>query len=170
MDISVDTHAMTELADFWKRAPAIVRAEMKRAVTDIDLLIQGEIQQDLPRGAGGLHGAGLVGAVHTEEHVMADNVIGMVATSQPYAEYVETGTKPHAPPIQPLEDWVRAKLGLAGKEATSAAFAIRKTIADEGTQAQPVWQDTYKRVLPKIQIKLREALARIKYRLAGNEP
>jgi hypothetical protein len=38
-----------------------------------------------------------------------------------------------APPIAPLENWVNAKFGITGKQATSFAFAISKKIAKEGT-------------------------------------
>lgn len=167
MDIAVDTSQLTQLVDLWRQAPEISGEEMLRAATEIDLLVQGELMQILPRGAGGLHGAGLAGSVFREEHLVDDGVIGMVATSQPYAEYVEVGTRPHAPPIQPLEDWVEAKLGLRDDEATSAAFAISRSIAKRGTRAQPVWQTTYQRLVPTIQAKLQQGIDRILGRLAG---
>ena len=37
------------------------------------------------------------------------------------------------PPIEPIERWVNAKLGLYGSEANSAAWGIAKKIAAEGT-------------------------------------
>lgn len=165
MDITTDTSQVAELAELWKRAPDIARAELLRTATEIDLLVQGELMQSLPKGAGGLHGAGLVGSVFTRETALADRVIGMVATSQAYADDVEVGTRKHMPPIQPLVDWVEAKLGLHDDEAEGAAWAIAKTIAKRGTRPQPVWQETYKRILPTIQNKLQAALGRIRRRL-----
>ncbi len=53
---------------------------------------------------------------------------------QDYTQYLADGRgagKP--PPIDPLEKWVEAKMGIHGKQATSIAFAISKTIAKEGT-------------------------------------
>ncbi|HEY4145172.1 hypothetical protein [Pinirhizobacter sp.] len=167
MDITIDTSQLTALVDLWNQSPEIAGQEMFRAATEIDLLIQGELMQVMPRGAGGLHGAGLTGAVFHQEQLLTDGVTGMVATSQPYAEYVEVGTKPHAPPIQPLKDWVEAKLGIRGEEAMGVAFAISRTIAKRGTRAQPVWQQTYQRLIPTIQAKLDEGLARIQARLVG---
>lgn len=51
-----------------------------------------------------------------------------------YTEQLVWGRKPGAmPPIAPLERWAQAKLGLQGSQARSAAFAIAKKIANEGT-------------------------------------
>lgn len=51
-----------------------------------------------------------------------------------YTEQLVWGRKPGAmPPIAPLERWAQAKLGLSGTQARSAAFAIAKKIANEGT-------------------------------------
>lgn len=168
MEITIDTRQFTQLAEFFRRMPDITREEVLRSITEIDLLVQGELVQAMPRGAGGLHGAGLAGSVFREEQVLADSVIGMVATPEPYAEYVEVGTKPHTPPIQPLMDWVVAKLGLRDDDAKGAAFAISKAIAKRGTRAQPVWQTTYQRLLPEIEAKLAQSVERIAARLAGS--
>lgn len=45
------------------------------------------------------------------------------------------------PPIAPLVRWVGYKLGLSGREATSAAFAIATKIAKEGTDYYPEGTD-----------------------------
>lgn len=51
-----------------------------------------------------------------------------------YTEQLVYGRRPGAmPPIAPLERWAKAKLGLSGQQATSAAFAIAKKIANSGT-------------------------------------
>jgi hypothetical protein len=38
------------------------------------------------------------------------------------------------PPVQPIEDWARFKLGLGEDEARSAAFLIARKISREGTK------------------------------------
>lgn len=167
MEITIDTSQMTRLVDLWNQSPQIAQEEALRTTTEVDLLLQGELMQKLPKGAGGLHGAGEVGSLFHEEQVLSDGVLGMVATPQPYAEYVETGTRAHKPPIQPLIDWVVAKLGYHDKEAKGVAFAIRNKIGTRGTDPQPVWQQTYNRMLPTIQQKLEAMLDRIAARLAG---
>lgn len=66
--------------------------------------------------------------------LMADGSIqwGYLA---PYSRYVEFGTEPHYPPIEPLKGWARRVLG-----DESAAYAIQRKIAQEGTQAQPFFR------------------------------
>lgn len=169
MNITLDSGSLLQLADLWRQAPEITRQELLRATTESDLLMQGELMQALPRGVGGRHGAGLVGTLFTEEHVLADNVIGLVASKEPYAEYLETGTKPHMPPLQPIVDWVQAVIGAKGEKAQEIAQAIRWKQYNQGTKAKPVWQATYKRVLQQVQANFDAAYARITSRLAGGE-
>ncbi|MFP3386732.1 hypothetical protein, partial [Tritonibacter sp. SIMBA_163] len=63
-----------------------------------------------------------------------DGVIGIVGTAALHAVPVEMGSKPHFPPIQPLEDWAHHKLDLPAEEARGAAFAIARKIAAKGTE------------------------------------
>lgn len=49
-----------------------------------------------------------------------------------HARYVEEGTRPHWPPIQPLLKWARRVLG-----DEEAAYQVQWKIAQEGTPAQP---------------------------------
>jgi len=167
MNIVTDTSQISQLASLWQQAPDITREEMTRSVTEADLLVQGELMQVLPKGAGGLHGAGLVGTLFTEERALATNVIGLTATKEPYAEYVETGTRPHMPPLQPIEDWVRSVLHLGGEEAKSAAYGIRWKQYHEGTKANRGWEKTYRKTLKAIYTKFDQAAQRITLRLAG---
>lgn len=52
-----------------------------------------------------------------------------------YTEYIVKGrSSGKRPPISPLEDWAKAKLGLQGKEALNVAFAVSNKIAREGTE------------------------------------
>lgn len=163
LEITAADHVM--LSDLWERAPEITRSELLVAMTDANLLLQGELMQDLPRGAGGA--AGLAGSIQREERVQDERVLGLVSTPLPYGEYVELGTRPHMPPIQPLVDWVEAKLGETGDAAVGAAFAIAKTIARRGTRPQPVWASTYRRVEAELRAKFDAAVQRILGRLAG---
>ncbi|WP_430391075.1 hypothetical protein [Dyella sp. 20L07] len=167
MNFTTDTSQVKQFAELWRRAPDITREELLRAVTESDLLLQGELMQALPKGAGGLHGAGLAGTLFTEENALADNVIGLVATKETYAEYVETGVRAHMPPLQPIEDWVQAVLHLSGEEAKGAAFAIRWKQFHHGIKANPVWQKIYTKVLPAVHAKFDQAAQRILGRLAG---
>ena len=165
MNIAIDASDFAQLADFFRRAPEITQRELLTVMTDADVLLQGELMQQLPAGAAGA--AGLRGSISHEEHALGDNVLGLVASSKDYAWYVEGGTKPHRPPIQPLMDWVEAKLGLREEEAKGVAFAISRTIAKRGTKANPVWSRVWQAQQATIRAKFVAALERITVRLAA---
>lgn len=162
MQLRIDTTQFKGVQTLWARFPEVMRDSLLPAITEIDMLMQGELQQQLPRGAGGISGgAGLVGSVFTEEQSLADNVIGMVASPLPYAEYVELGTKPHFPPIEPLVDWVMAKLGITDEtEANSVAFLIARKIARVGTKPDGTWARVADATQPEANIRIGLAIDR----------
>lgn len=66
-------------------------------------------------------------------NVRAEGQTGII-NGRKYTEQLVWGRRPGAmPPIAPLERWAQVKLGLSGTAAKSAAFAIAKKIASEGT-------------------------------------
>tara|TARA_R110000850_G_scaffold7780_10_gene28530 strand:- start:805 stop:1266 length:462 start_codon:yes stop_codon:yes gene_type:complete len=51
-----------------------------------------------------------------------------------YTQYLTKGRTPGArPPINPLKEWAKVKLGVSDKEALNVAFAVATKIANEGT-------------------------------------
>jgi hypothetical protein len=54
-----------------------------------------------------------------------------------YAKFVEYGTSPHFPPIDPLKKWAGRRLNLKEKEAERAAWAIAVKMSKEGTEPKP---------------------------------
>ena len=56
-----------------------------------------------------------------------------IVYSAPHAVFVEFGTDPHMPPVDPIMEWARRKLGLPEDEARRVAWAIAKKIEKEGT-------------------------------------
>ncbi|MEW5833652.1 MAG: hypothetical protein AB1832_01190 [Pseudomonadota bacterium] len=170
MQIAVTPTNGTQLAALWRQAPDITREELLRTITECDLLTQDELMQKLPKGAGGLHGAGIVGSLFTEEQPLADNVIGLVASNRPEAEYLETGTRPHAvgkAGIRSIMDWVEARIGLHDEEAEGMAYGIGWKIFHHGTAAQPVWQETYVRLQGEYRAEFEACAQRITERLVG---
>lgn len=169
MKIGLDASDFAQLADYWRRAPDITRTVLMRGMTVIDLDLQVALKRDLPKGVGG--NAGLQGSVTTEEHALADNVIGMVYSALPQAEFIETGTKPHpvnAEGIQALADWVQAKFNERDEDAAmSIAHAIAWKIRRKGTPAKPVWQRTWDAKQPRIRAVFDGAMRRIAQELAG---
>ena len=60
-----------------------------------------------------------------------------IVYSAAHAAPMEFGSQPHHPPVQPLEQWAKRKLGLKGKDAKSTAWAIAKHINENGTDPKP---------------------------------
>ena len=57
----------------------------------------------------------------------------MVADA-PHAPYLEMGTRPHRPPLQPLIEWAQRKFGVEEDEAKRIAWAVASKIAKVGTE------------------------------------
>ncbi len=57
----------------------------------------------------------------------------------PHAPFIEFGTRPHFPPLQPILDWVKVK-GIASDEDEALEIAIRivKSIGKKGTEPRRV--------------------------------
>ena len=67
---------------------------------------------------------------------------------QDYWKYLENGTKPHWPPVDAIENWVRAKKlvprAIKGKVPTTKqlAFLISRGISKKGTEATKALSDS----------------------------
>ncbi len=170
-EVHIDASDYVQLADFWSREPAITREELLRAVTEADLLMQSQLMEDLPKGAGAIGGGGgLAGGIKTDEQVLADGVVGLVYPSSPYALWVEEGTKPHAVSeagIQAIADWAEIKLGKNEQDAQGMARAVAWKIRAKGTKPNPVWRTTLEAKRAEIREIVDAALVRIAERLAG---
>ena len=80
---------------------------------------------------------------------------------QEYGVYVEYGTRPHFPPPSEIEKWVVRKLGIKGKEARKAAWAIAQTIARRGTRPQPFWRPAVKNAPEYLERFVQEAVEEV---------
>jgi hypothetical protein len=68
-------------------------------------------------------------------NLIAQATIHATPPSDQYVLPVETGTRPHFPPITPLMLWVKKKFGVNDEQsARSIAFAIAKKISKVGTK------------------------------------
>ncbi|HVL37308.1 MAG TPA: hypothetical protein VM489_16685, partial [Burkholderiales bacterium] len=135
IELGIDYPRVRALEQAYLQAPEVVADELLAAVTDADLLTYRELSDRMPVGAGGA--AGLKGSLFHQEEIDGAVATGLVATPRAYAVPVELGTRPHFPPIEPLIDWVRAKLGIGEeKAARGVAFAIAHKIAVSGTRPQ----------------------------------
>jgi len=62
-----------------------------------------------------------------------------VGSTSKYAPFVEFGTRPHFPPLDPIRKWCASR-GLP----ESAAFPIAKKISERGTPARPFLYPAFK--------------------------
>lgn len=162
----IDIQGWAELEAAWAKAPQIVREELTAAMWQAELLLQREAQELTPVGIGGA--GGLRGSIHAQEpEVLANAVIGVTGTSLNYAQSVEVGTRPHWAPIQPLEDWVRHKLGITGKEAASVARRVQFGIAQHGTPAVGMFHRSFNANRAQAATMFGAARNRIAARLGG---
>ena len=136
LDLNINSDALAALA----RYPERYARELTAAMLEAGLLLEREVKELAPVGVGGA--AGLRGSIAAmPPHMDGDTLTGGVGTSAPYAVPVELGTRPHFPPVQPLADWVRAKLGESDPVAArSIAYCIARKIAAHGTEGQHIFQ------------------------------
>jgi hypothetical protein len=63
-----------------------------------------------------------------------------------HAPFVEGGTEPHWPPIEPLKEWAALVLG-----DEDAAYAVQQKIADVGTDPQPFMGPAFRTAVRELQ-------------------
>lgn len=159
MKISVDAGDIGQLTDAWEQAPQLVEAELFAATYEAEMLLEREIKEDTPVGATGL----LRQSIHSEApRTLANTVIGVVGTSSMHALPVELGTRPHFPPVEPLIDWVQAKLDIRDEEqAEGVALAIARKIAVRGTLGVGMFHRNFRQLQPQIDRMYEQARKRI---------
>lgn len=127
----IDAGQIEAVARAWGQAPELVADELVTMMTEATLLLQRETQERTPRGVS----SHLAESIIAQEPMrLADQVIGVVSTPILYAVPVEMGTRPHHPPVAPLVEWARIKLGLSPDQAEHVGFLIAKKIAARGTE------------------------------------
>lgn len=161
--MNVDLQGFVELDAAFARAPEIVRAEMLAALTESDQLLEREVKELTPTATGASRAS-----IFSREQLLPEGALGVVGSSQPHLVFVELGTQPHMPPIQPLEDWVRVKFGYTSeKQIHGAALAIARKIAARGTLGVGMFHRTWARHRPAVERRISLAHARIAQRMAG---
>ena len=143
-------------------APEIVRQELRVFSHAAVMHLKAEVQDRTPTAMGTLRAS-----IHADAHSNPQGVLGVVGTPLAYAVPVELGTRPHFPPVQALEDWVRQKLGLSGKEARSVAFAIARKISKVGTQGHFMFRDAFEANADEMQRQFDQTVSRIVARIGG---
>jgi hypothetical protein len=71
-----------------------------------------------------------------------------VGSTLPYAEFVETGTRPHWPPLAALQGWAD-RHGIP-------AFLVARAIAEHGTAPNPFMERAIEKSIPDLQVLLKK--------------
>lgn len=114
----------------------IVAEEVRSAVEAATLTFAAEVIPRTPVGATAV----LRGGVQTEVVGSGVDVVGRVFNPVSYAAPVETGSRPHFPPVGPLRLWVQRKLGVSEAESRSVAFLVARAISRRGTKAREMFK------------------------------
>ena len=161
--LTISAPGLAALQRGWAEAPEMTRRELLAAMTQSTLLVEREVKEGIPRGATGLTAA----SISSDAFSTPAGVLGVVASSQPSAMFVELGTKPHMPPVSALIPWVRAVLGVDAKRAPRVAFLVARKIARKGTVAQRPFALALARTEGQVLRMFESAAGRIAAVLAG---
>jgi hypothetical protein len=140
--LELDVREAVDFLALIARAPEISREELSAGATEILELLTMLIQERTPKGATHLLRGSITHEVSGDP--TAEGILGAVYSPLAYAAPVELGTRPHWPPLDPLIDWVRAKLGVADEdEARAVARRIQFKIAARGTQGAHMFEQGF---------------------------
>jgi hypothetical protein len=136
------------------RAPDMIQLRMKSLIEREAIGIQREMTMATPVGVHGGAG-GLRGSVRYKLDL--GGLRAEIKPTVPYADAVETGSKPHWVPLsaiqegQPLGDWAKVK-GINPQ-------ALRVSIGRKGTKAHPYIKPTYDKTKPIAQRNIAAGIA-----------
>ena len=160
LNVTVDLSSVKKLM---ARYPEIAATVQREKVTDAALLLERAIKLLTPEGAGPTH---LRDTIFHKIERRGISVRGVISTPAIYGEAVELGTKPHFPPVAPIQYWVEKKLGLSGEDAKSTAFLIARAISKRGTKGAKMFHRGLKENEAAVMTILNQIPVEIKRRLA----
>lgn len=163
MNIVITATSLAALQRGFKEAPEYTRQELLSGMVEGTQLLEREVKDEFP-SVSGLTRA----SIFSDAFSTPAGVLGVVGSNSVAAAAVELGTKPHMPPVEPIEAWVNDKLGITGKAARRVAFAIALKIAKKGTKAQRPFKNTFELQYRTIGMVFERAAGRVATRLAGN--
>lgn len=164
MELKISTN-IKELERLIAKYPQAAHDAQVSRVTEASLFMEGVIKQDTPVGAGPIH---LRDTIFQKVQAYGESVLGTVATPAKYGEPVELGTRPHFPPVKPLQYWVEKRLGLSGKEAKAVAFLIARAISRRGTDPRKMFTGNVEKHEAKVIRILEQIPADIIKQVQGN--
>ena len=128
---------LRDLERLIKAYPKVSQDVRISKITEALMLLEREIKKVTPFGAGPIH---LRDTIFSKTHTSGEKVWGTIGTPLEHGEPVEFGTKPHFPPIGPIQFWVQEKLHIEDeKESRSVAFLIARAISRRGTKGKKMF-------------------------------
>lgn len=149
LNITIESHDLKALDRAWEQIPELVQDELTAAIREAQELLLREIKEDTPIGAT----SKLRGSIEAHSPIIHHQTVeGIVGTSALHALPVEMGTRPHFPPVEPLIDWVQAKLDIRDEsEAEAVALSIARKISARGTEGQMMFHNNFHELKPTIE-------------------
>jgi len=131
----IKVEGLDELISDFKKAGANFGPLMRQAIDKSVTRLQNETRENIT--SKGISNTGslrrsVVGKTESETR-------GVMRVGERYGAAVEYGSRPHFPPVAPIERWAQTKLGVAG-----IGFIIARKIARKGTKAQPYVEPAFK--------------------------
>ena len=163
VNLSISISGLDAIAQGLREAPAFTDQVLQATMHEATLLVQREWQENMPR-ASGLKARSITSDVASTPA----GVLGVVGSSQLSAVFMELVTRAHMPPIEAIEPWVKAVLGISDpKEAKSVAFLVARKIAREGTPARHPMAQAVAATQGQVLAMFERAVGRIAEHLAG---
>jgi hypothetical protein len=162
MRVTFTPYGLAALQRGFAEAPAVARRELLAAAKEATLLLQADVQGHYPAHTGLTRGS-----ITADAFSLPMGVLGLVGSANPVAAFIELGTRPHTPPIEPLLKWVQDILGKSGPEGFITARSIQRKIRARGTEARPKFADAAARNAATIDRIFDAAAGRVAARLAA---
>lgn len=169
--LKLSTFGIDNLRRGFAEAPEMAKSVLFGAFTGIVAKLEAELKgpEAYPADTGGFpaHTGTTRNSIRGDVFLQPAGVLGLVASPLPVAAFVELGTRPHVPPVEPLVQWVADRLGVTGPEGESIAWAIRTSIAKRGSRPRLFFSQTLQRNLAFIRKECEDAAAEIARRLVA---
>jgi hypothetical protein len=135
------------------KAPQIVQRNLDAAILKVVLLLVKQVKARTPQGALGSGKGGLIDSILPDVQGKGTPLVkGIVMSAHKYAAVIEKGRKPgkgiaSAVPgdkyVSPLIPWVKAKLGISGKDAERVAYLVGRKIKAEGFEGAHMFEKAW---------------------------
>ena len=139
-----------DLGESFEQLPSALESELAEAANDIRFRIERKATENAPVGATGNLQTSIGSFVETVGPTLVRIRVGSSAN---YATPVEEGTDPHFPPPSELRAWARSTLG-----DESAAYPVARSIAANGTDAQPFLEPAFEDTLDYAMTRINDAV------------